>query len=89
MSQPKRVNDTLYEIYVENQGQVEFFNTHRTEIVEYLRNAVSNDMLAINVNIREGGPAPKIWSPREVVDDMCKQNEAVVNLIRDFELGLA
>ena len=89
MSQPKRVNDTLYEIYVENQGQVEFFNTHRTEIVEYLRNAVSNDMLAINVNIREGGSAPKIWSPREVVDDMCKQNEAVVNLIRDFELGLA
>lgn len=89
MSQPKRVNDTLYEIYVENQGQVEFFNTHRTEIVEYLRNVVSNDMLAINVNIREGGPAPKIWSPREVVDDMCKQNEAVVNLIRDFELGLA
>ena len=89
MSQPKRVNDTLYEIYVENQGQVEFFNTHRTEIVEYLRNAVSNDMLAINVNIREGGPVPKIWSPREVVDDMCKQNEAVVNLIRDFELGLA
>ncbi|MGN1245787.1 MAG: DNA polymerase III subunit gamma/tau [Muribaculaceae bacterium] len=89
MSQPKRVNDTLYEIFVENQGQVEFFNTHRTEIIEYLRNAVSNDMLAINVNIRQGGPAPKIWSPREVVDDMCKQNDAVVTLIRDFELGLA
>lgn len=89
MSQPSRVNDTLYEIFVENQGQVEFFNTHRTEIVEYLRNAVGNDMLAINVNIRQGGPAPKIWSPREVVDDMCKQNEAMVGLIRDFELGLA
>ena len=89
MSQPARVNDTLYEITVENQGQVEFFNTHRTEIVEFLRNAVKNDMLAINVNIRQGGPAPKIWSPREVVDDMCKQNEAVVTLIRDFELGIA
>ena len=89
MSQPKRVNDTLYEIFVENQGQVEFFNTHRSEIVDYLRTAVNNDMLAINVNIREGGPAPKIWSPREIVDDMCKQNDAMVGLIRDFELGLA
>ena len=89
VAQPQRVNETLYEIYVENQGQVEFFNSHRSEIITFLRDAVQNDMLAIDVKIREGGPAPKIWSPRDIVDDMRRKNSAVTTLIRDFELGLA
>ena len=86
---PQRVNDTLYEIYVENQGQVEFFNSHSTEIISFLRDAVHNDMLAIDVKIRQGGPAPKIWSPRDIVEDMCRSNSSIANLIRDFELRLA
>ncbi len=86
---PQKVNDTLYEIFVENKGQVEFFNAHSAEILTFLRNEVKNDMLAINVNIREGGPAPKIWTPREIVEEMRQRTPAVETLIQDFGLGLA
>lgn len=89
VSLPKKVNDTLYEIFVENQGQVEFFNAHSTEILSFLRNEIQNDMLAINVNIRQGGPAPKIWSPREIIEDMRQRNPMVETLIQEFGLGLA
>ena len=89
VARPHKVNDTLYEIFVENQGQVEFFNAHSTEILTFLRNEIQNDMLAINVNIREGGPAPKIWSPREIVEEMRQRNPLVETLIQDFGLGLA
>lgn len=86
---PQKVNDTLYEIFVENKGQVEFFNAHSAEILTFLRNEVKNDMLAINVNIREGGPAPKIWTPREIVEEMRQRTPMVETLIQDFGLGLA
>lgn len=86
---PKKVEDTLYEIYVESQGQVEFFNTHRGEIVSFLRKEVGNDMLAIDVKVRQGGDDPQIWSPREVIEDMTRRNPAVTTFINTFHLGLA
>lgn len=88
-STPKRVDDTLYEISVESQGQVEFFNTHRSEIVSFLRKEVGNDMLAIDVKVRQGGDEHKLLSPREVIEDMTRQNPAVTGFINAFRLGLA
>lgn len=86
---PSKVNDTLYQISVENQGQVEFFGTHRNEIVGFLREQVGNDMLAIEVKIRQGDPAPSAWSPREVVENMRSNSPAVETLIKTFDLGIA
>lgn len=89
MSPPQRINDTTYEIFVENEGQVSYLDAHKTEILGFLRDRVQNDMLAIKVNIREGGEAPKIWTPQEIVKDMSSQNPAIEKLIKDFNLGLA
>ncbi len=86
---PKRVNDTLYEIYVENVGQVEFIKARQTEIVEFLRQQLSNDMVAIDVKVNESGPAPKFWSPREIVEDMAQRNPEVRNMIQELGLSLA
>lgn len=86
---PSRVNDTLYEIHVENVGQVEFIKARQTEIVEFLRRRLGNDMVAIDVKVKESGPAPKFWSPREIVEDMVQRNPQVRNLIQELGLGLA
>ena len=86
---PARVDDTLYEIYVENVGQVEFIKARQTEIVEYLRRQLGNDMVAIDVKVKESGPAPKFWSPREIVEDMVQRNPEVRNMIQELGLSLA
>ena len=86
---PARVDDTLYEIYVENVGQVEFIKVRQTEIVEYLRRQLGNDMVAIDVKVKESGPAPKFWSPREIVEDMVQRNPEVRNMIQELGLSLA
>ncbi len=88
-SLPKRVNDTLYEIEVENQVQVESFNAHRTNIITFLRNCVQNDMLAIEIKIRQGGEKPKFWSPQDIVASIKEQNPYFEKFLQDFDLGLA
>lgn len=89
VSLPKKIEDTLFEIEVENQGQVSFINAHKSEIINFLRNKVSNDMLAFNIKIRQGGEAPKFWSPAEIITNLRLRNPAIDKLVKDFELGLA
>lgn len=88
VSQPKKINDTLYEISVDSEAQVEFFNAHKGEIIRYLRDRVNNDMLAIEVKITEGERAPRILSPQDIVADMVDRNPEIKKLIQTFHLGL-
>lgn len=86
---PRKVNDTLYEIYVDNIGQVEFLKTRLTEIISFLREKLANDMVALDIKVKESGPAPKYWSPREIAEDLAKRNPDVKRLIIELGLGLA
>ena len=88
-SLPRKVNDTLYEIEVENQMQVETFNTHRMKIISFLRNCVENDMLAVDIKLNPNIEKPKFWSPQEVVASIRESNPYMDNFIKDFELALA
>lgn len=89
MAQPQRINDTLYQIEVQNPSQVQFLETAMSSLLSSLRNAVKNDMLALDVKIAKGGPAPKIWTPREVVEEIQQHNPAFTQFIKDYQLGLA
>ena len=86
---PRKVNDTLYEIYVDNIGQVEFIKTRLTEIMAFLRDKLANDMVALEIKVKESGPAPKYWSPREIAEDLAKRNPDIKRLIIELGLGLA
>ena len=86
---PTRINDTLYEIRVENVGQVEFIKTRQTEIVEFLRQHLDNDMVAIDVKVSETGPAKKFWTSREIIEDMVQRNPQVRDMIQRLGLSLA
>ena len=86
---PKRVNDTTYEIEVQNPSQVEFLNDAMARILSHLRAVVNNESLAINVKVSDKGPAPHTWTPREIAEDMQKRNPKFAQFIKDFELGLA
>ena len=89
MASPQRITDTLYQIEVQNPSQVEFIKTAETQLLTELRNAVNNDMLAIDVKISERGPAMKIWTPREIVENIQGHNPKFTQFIKDYDLGLA
>ena len=88
-SLPRKINDTLYEIEVENQVQVESFNAHKMNIISYLRNHVQNDMLAIDIKLNPNIEKPKFWTPQEIVASIKESNTYFDKFITDFDLALA
>ena len=60
-----------------------------SKILAHVRDAVKNDMLAIAVKLGKGGQAPKIWTDREIVDDLRKHHPEMDEVIKDWGLGLA
>lgn len=88
-SLPRRINDTLYEIEVENQVQVESFNAHKMNIITYMRDHVQNDMLAIDIKMNPNIDKPKFWTPQEIVASIKEHNSYFDKFIEDFDLVLA
>ena len=46
-------------------------------------------MLVLNVKLNEGVTEKRIWTPREVVEDIKQHNPQFVGFLKDFQLGLA
>ena len=88
-SLPRKINDTLYEMEVENQVQVETFNTHRMNIISFLRDHVQNDMLAIEIKLNPNIEKPKFWTPQEIVASIRSYNSYFDTFIDEFDLTLA
>lgn len=88
-SLPRKINETLYEIEVENQVQVESFNSHRMRIISYMRDYVQNDMLAIEIKLNPNIEKPKFWTPQEIVVSIKERNPYFDKFIADFDLALA
>ena len=88
-SLPRKINDTLYEIEVENQVQVESFNSHRMRIISYMRDHVQNDMLTIEIKLNPNIVKPKFWTPQEIVASIKERNPYFEKFIADFDLALA
>ena len=88
-SEPQRENNTLYYITVGSQAQLTFMEGSKTSIMDYLRSEVKNDMLALDIRLDETKPEKKIYTPREVVDEIKEHNPKFNSFIKDFNLGLA
>ncbi|MBR6282690.1 MAG: DNA polymerase III subunit gamma/tau [Muribaculaceae bacterium] len=89
MAKPVRKTDETYQIEVASQGQVEFFENSKADILAFLRGEVKNDMLDIQVKQMADLGEHRIWTPREVVEDIKRHNEHFNDFLTDFDLGLA
>ncbi len=88
-SQPQKINDTTYLIEVENTAQVETINSNMLRLMQFLRNEVGNDMLALEV--KQGAKEVSVMAKteREIVEDMSKRNPQFRQLVQDFKLTLS
>ncbi|MBR6247943.1 MAG: DNA polymerase III subunit gamma/tau [Muribaculaceae bacterium] len=89
MAKPQKVDDTHYQIFVENQAQVEFIDNNKEKIMTHLRHAVGNDNLMLDVKIAEHTSERRIWTPREVADDMAQRYPKFKEFVKEFNLSLA
>ena len=64
-----------------NPGQLQFLNDARTELMQFLRDALQNDQLTIDISLQKEELAPaKAYTPGEKFEEMVKKNEALAKL---------
>ena len=88
-AQLRQVNETTYDVVVEGQAQAESFESSKTKIMKHLRDALHNDMIALDIKVSDSLEDHRIFTPREVVEDMKQRRPDFVPFIESFQLGLA
>ena len=88
ISMPKRLTDTKLEITVQNAGQVDFMTNALPDILQFLRKALNNDAVTMDIKLDESMPAPKIMTERELVEDIKSRRPEFNDFLNDFKLSL-
>ena len=88
-SVPQRVNDTTYSVEVENDVQVEAIKVNMAKLLQFLRNEVGNDMLALDIKLSPKGVSTMAKTDREIVKEMRDRNPQFAQMIKDFKLSMA
>lgn len=85
---PKRIDEVTYRLTLA-PGQDGFITPSLAEILAFLRSAVNNDMLAIELQVDDSIKPPKVWTGREIVDDIRSRHANLDGLIKTYGLTLA
>ena len=87
-SHPTKLNDTTYQIEVDNNAQVEAINSNMNKLMQFMRNALNNDMVALDVKLSERGVSAMAKTDREIIEEMRDRNPQFAQMIKDFNLSL-
>lgn len=78
-----------YEFVVDNPAQKDKIESFMPDILQSLRNFVSNDSVMLSVKVRERQPGEKIWNQTELVKEAAERNPKVLEFIKKYQLSLA
>lgn len=78
-----------YEFVVDNPAQKEKIESFIPDILQSLRNFVSNDNVVLSVKVRERQPGEKIWNQTELMKEAAERNPKVLEFIKKYQLSLA
>ena len=78
-----------YEFVVDNPAQKDKIESFMPDILQSLRNFVSNDSVMISVKVRERQPGEKIWNQTELMKEAAERNPKVLEFIKKYQLSLA
>lgn len=78
-----------YEFVVDNPAQKEKIESFMPDILQSLRNFVSNDSVVLSVKVRERQPGEKIWNQTELMKEAAERNPKVLEFIKKYQLSLA
>lgn len=78
-----------YEFVVDNPAQKDKIESFMPDILQSLRNFVSNDSVMLSVKVREREPGEKIWNQTELMKEAAERNPKVLEFIKKYQLSLA
>lgn len=78
-----------YEFVVDNPAQKDKIESFMPDILQSLRNFVSNDSVMLSVKVRERQPGEKIWNQTELMKEAVERNPKVLEFIKKYQLSLA
>lgn len=78
-----------YEFVVDNPAQKDKIESSMPDILQSLRNFVSNDSVMLSVKVRERQPGEKIWNQTELMKEAAERNPKVLEFIKKYQLSLA
>lgn len=83
---PVLVDDTIIQIKLDNQAQIEIFREDSTQLLDDLRNELKNDLLTLDTPVEKIESVKKAFTSKEKYEEMRKANPELDNF-RD-QLGL-
>ncbi len=86
---PTQINPNTYRIAVGSKAEQTVIEGAMPRIVNDLRATLNNDMLAIEVELKEVAINRHVMTDRELVEDLKQRNPQFIQLIKDFDLSLA
>lgn len=78
-----------YEFVVDNPAQKDKIESFMPDILQSLRNFVSNDSVMLSVKVRERQLGEKIWNQTELMKEAAERNPKVLEFIKKYQLSLA
>lgn len=85
---PKLLNDSIFEIVVENPQVQSYMEQEAPKIERFLREKLHNKKLKMQIRIAEHEEVGHAYTNREMFDLMSKQNPTLAKLAKEFGLEL-
>ena len=88
VSSPQHIKDLEYKVTVEHPAQRQAFDSSMPELLNYLRDRLSNDFISLLVEISDKQESERVLSPRDFLKKTLEQNPGLASFLNDLEAEL-
>lgn len=88
-AQPEAAGENAYRIMVDHPAQRQAFELSMPKLIESLRNALSNDLLTLQVDINDHPTGAKQLPPKEFLKQVVENNPTIAKFLKDINAELA
>ena len=85
---PKPLNDTAYEILVDNEMVGKYMNKLLPDVLKYIREQLHNRQVVLSVRVSEAHEVVRAYNQAERFQLMSKRNPKLLKLAQKFNLTL-
>lgn len=88
-AQPEPAGDNAFRIVVDHPAQQQAFELSMPKLIDYMRNALANDLLTLKVEINTTPSVSKQLPPKEFLKQAVDNNPALAKFLQDINAELA
>lgn len=87
-SRPELISETSYKVSVEHPAQKQAFESVLPELLEYLKNQLTNDFITIRIDIEERKEHEKKLPPKEFLKMVVEENAELAKFLKAIDAEL-